>query len=221
MALGDPGGPRLLASHTRRRAADSFYLQGNYAYVAWQEEGLKILDVRDPARIRLAGSFATGPCRTPYLSRCTDVYVTGRHAFLAYDGWLSVLDVRQPNRPVLVGRVNLDTAEPVAMIAGRGRQLYLATLARRIYRLDVSSPSRPVLVSWYDSGYYYAPRTLRLFGDRLYAVATRGLFVLDASDPSRLTLDAWYPGTDAVDVHVANDLVYLTTHHGVTVLRLR
>jgi hypothetical protein len=86
--------------------------------------------------------------------------------------------------------------------------------------LDVSSPSRPVLVSWYDSGYYYDARALRRFGNRLYAVATRGLFVLDASDPSRLTLEAWYPETEAVDVHVAKDLVYLTTYHGVTVLAL-
>jgi len=77
-SVGNPSNPTLLGQYQDNEnyaAASDVYVSGNYAYVANNELGLKIINVSDPANPTLAGSYNTGSAM--------GVYVSGNYAYVA------------------------------------------------------------------------------------------------------------------------------------------
>jgi hypothetical protein len=74
-------------------------INGNYAYLACDEAGLKILDISNPANPITAGEFDTP-------GSASDVEISGNLACIADEYWgLRIIDIRYPAYPVETGYV--------------------------------------------------------------------------------------------------------------------
>jgi hypothetical protein len=165
------GGPAITAN---------VRVQGNLAYMARYGDGLRILDVTDPAQIRLLGH---GPIVAPG-EIYNDVRVSGSIAFLASSAHGVVpWDVSDPNAPVRLPAV-LDNYD-VHTIFLEGTTLYAAATdgaSSGLGIIDVSNPRMPRLV-----GLPFQPELTSYLHD---------LYV----EPGRAYLDYWDAGLVIVDV---------------------
>lgn len=87
-------------------------VEGNYAYVADFKDGLRIIDMSNPAAAHEVGFLDTPG--TAY-----DVKVVGNYAYVAdgYYGGLRIINVSNPAAPVETGF--LDTASEVQSLPGK------------------------------------------------------------------------------------------------------
>lgn len=129
--------PRQLARFTLARTASAVRVVDGHAYLALPEAGLSILDVRDPAHVREAGSFR---------GTVSDLAVAQGHAYLA-DGatGLTILDVSNPQKPAWLGSVNrpgtaLDLHYDDGYVALRNDRSEVALI-------DVRTPKAPKTIS--------------------------------------------------------------------------
>jgi hypothetical protein len=74
--------------------AMSIEVNGNYVYVGDQKQGLRIFDISNPAAPAEIGSL-------PTIMMIFDLVVVGDKVFTASYGFVSVVDVSNPAKPVL------------------------------------------------------------------------------------------------------------------------
>jgi hypothetical protein len=192
----NPADPKLLSEwrvpakwFDSRRGGGSFaHRLGKYLVMPW---ACATLDVSDPAAPRLVGTL---PDRDPYHQK---VIARGHYAYLTNyhrkpDRGLSVVSLRDPKQPKIVGKLNADCSGGYYFGRGvylRGDYLYGVSYGP-FFIVDVSDPTRPTLVSITE---------LRGFGSDCfinypYAYVTMyygGLNILDISNPANPVLIDW------------------------------
>lgn len=160
-------------------------IDGNYAYVTNQEDGLKILNITDPSNPHIIGSYDT-----PNIAY--SVFVEGDIAFLAdnegvlpqYEN-IIVLNVSDPTNPVHKGNCStfFTAGDAARSITVDGNFAYIANMVggMRIVNITDSNIPEPV-------GVRNTPGTsykLVVDGDYAYlADGSNGLVILDVSDPT-------------------------------------
>jgi hypothetical protein len=165
----------------------------NHAYV-YLGVAIRIYDLTDPRRPVRLGLFRSG-----HEDRIERMEVHGDFAFLATSsrlneqgvliarGGLEIYDVRDPSRPVAVGRYEgADSLYDIEIVGDHACVVGVLernprTLGMQI--LDVSEPSHPLLVSRLESGGF--PRALRVVGDYAYLDVGGLPEVIDVRDPAR------------------------------------
>ncbi len=166
-------------------------LAGDYAYVADDPGGLRIVRIADPrnpvevARFFVMG-YANGIARTgSYL------YVSQRLTHTR------IVQVTDPSRPTPVGAY---PASPSRAILAKGNRLYLGT--DRLSILDVSNPTQPVLLGQSQP----TTRTVTyvaVAGNYAYVICQyTGMCILDISNPSSPVQRGCYLNRDARAVAV-------------------
>lgn len=182
------GGLRILARSNLQEAG--FYptpsmvfdvaIQSPYAYLA-EKEGLRILDVSDPAAPRLIRFLYTSaiPIR---------ISVSGRYAAVSYDfsGLIEIYDVTQPSNPVSLSQINVP-----GMIGGvwlSGSLLFAVngvTSDQSLHGLrifDLSNPRAPSQIGFVN---LFAPVDLAIANNYAYVIDTFDrLFIVDISNPA-------------------------------------
>jgi len=171
---------------------------GGYAYLAAGENGLKILDVSDPAKPVISSSLALE-------GFANDICIAGGLAYIAgllgagegnsEGGLLEIVDISNPASPSVRGSVEL-TGQPFGVIVNGGIA-YVATQTTGIALVDVANPDSPALLAAYDTlGLCYG---LDMLGGLLVgADGLDGIVLLDVRDtayPKKL-----YGGTVAGNV---------------------
>ena len=135
--------PRLVKSVTLPAYARRIYVAGGYTYLITDED-LKTFFLDGPARPRLVGSLP-GSFR--------DVYVFGKRLYLLggsfkgdkETGWLEIYDIRDPARPVRLGRVEF--ADYPYMVRADAKAAYIAAGSGGLIVVDCTKPERPVILS--------------------------------------------------------------------------
>jgi len=129
-----------------RGAAVNVTVVDGYAYVAEQQEclapGLRIFDVRDPARPVEVGSYDID-----YGANDVEVVVAGdRRYAIVSDENTSIIDVTDPAAPRLAGSLR-EYSHSVFLERRGGRSLiYLANYGAYVPVFDVTDPEAPVLL---------------------------------------------------------------------------
>lgn len=137
---------------------------------------------------------------------CRAVAVQGNYAYLGEGKGLTVLDVSNTAKPVVVGRmllpfhnVTVKVTDAVRAVAVSGNHAYVA-FGGNICAIDVSNPAKPTFVSktWLNEGGAFD--RLALLGQELYATGTfDGYRICDISDPANIKLNLpSYPATNAL-----------------------
>jgi hypothetical protein len=150
--------------------ASDVVLYEQYALVADDHRGLRVVDVSDVGNMREVGSVDTpGQARR--------VAVIGDTVYLADgDGGLRIIDVSSPEAPIELGASA--TLQPASDVAVAGDYAYVA--AGNLMVVDVSTPADPVPLDLDEPTH---ARALTVEGRLLYSVGAY-LEVLDLSDPS-------------------------------------
>ncbi len=181
--------------------ARSFYLQGDYVYLAAGEEGLKIVDVSDPSAPTLVGTYEIS-------GSMEDVAVTGSVAAALDDvGDVLLLDVSTPAAPVELGRYT--PPEKGYRVVLADNYLYVPAMDSGLRIVDISTPYAPVEVGVYPAGY---ASSVAVGGDYAYLLAGGTLRIINVADPGAPTaLRAYGPvGGWLAGVNVVGERLYLT-----------
>ena len=152
--VSNPRRPKLLAvwqSAEKLKGGAVVAAEGGFAYLGAMSEGVMIFDIRDPARPQRLITFQPDvdfPRRNPgrvQHPNSRGLAVRGNMLFVANDaGGLRVLDVKNRDRPVEVGRyINSAMArkqQAYNNIVLRGRLAYIAVDYAGLEIVDVSNP---------------------------------------------------------------------------------
>ncbi|TAK33847.1 MAG: hypothetical protein EPO21_11525 [Chloroflexota bacterium] len=221
-----PGTPNLLQAGDyvpKIGSLNGVVVENGYAYGASPWNGLRVMDVSNPASPSWVSTFVMRQA-FGIAKKGADVYIAGNawHPDSFADGpGLWILDVANPANPTV--RSSLLTPGTPNGIALSGSYAYLAEAAyvdtgtgttRGVSGLrivDISSPANPtqvVLVATPGS-----PKAVAVVGNYAYVAAgTAGLQIVDATVPASASLVASYPlagGANAVDVAVVGSRAYV------------
>jgi hypothetical protein len=182
---------------------------GQYAYLATENAGLRVLDLSDPTNPVRIGSYFN---RTLSSRSARAMALAGDYAYLAYAaGSLEVVDVSNPSDPRRVGTgvhgnlwawpTRLVVVPPHALVALGGQGLAI---------MDVADPANPQLITRYTGNFVI--EDVAVSGRYAYlAAGSEGLEVVDWSDPAAPQAVGHYPGEYVRAVAVAGSTAWIMT----------
>ena len=191
-----------LVGHIGGAWARAVAVQGDYAYVATESNGLRVIDISDPANPREVGCYCSS-------ERTSGIFVSGSRAYLAIGEGIDVLNVSDPSSPYRMG--SFGTSGSAMDVVVVDYYAYVATWGA-LQIVDVSNPARPRGVGAYKEpwplGYFYG---VSVSGDYACVASERvGLYVLDISDPiAPRLLGTFYTAGWSYDVQVVDSYAYV------------
>jgi hypothetical protein len=149
-------------------------VQGDHAYVAGGEEGLRIINVKNPAYPYSVGTFNTS-------GFAEGVFVSGNYAYVA-DGQhgLQIVDVSDTYNPDSAGR--FDTPGFAEDVFVSENFAYVADGAGGLQIIDVTDPNHPEAAAQFSNG--ASVRGVFVTGNYAYLATATGLQILNVSDPT-------------------------------------
>ncbi len=162
-----PGTPVLLDNELVTGFSKSFDVRWPLVYVASRFTGLAILDVSDPGDIRTRSAINLAD---QYNGETIDVCVSGSYAYVANTHRLVVLDVADPDVPVIVDELMV-AAECVHVVGG---YLFVTTGNDELLMYGLGDAGALTLIDAIDvdgmslGANDTSPRDMSLVGDRLY-----------------------------------------------------
>jgi hypothetical protein len=189
--VSDPAAPRIVGSYDTGGHAWNVALWDGYAYVADEQNGLRVIDVRNPAHLIEVGALSPPRSSTFFGDLAIGVQPSSGQAF-AYvadafpgDASLRVVNISDPAEPRQVSRLSLGVGVEGDVraygVAVAGEAAYLGVGAAGLRVVDVSDPYTPMEV-----GALIVPGradNLVVSGDRVYLV-DGDLRIVDVSEPS-------------------------------------
>jgi hypothetical protein len=200
----------LLGGYDGPDRGEVVVIEGDYAYVAgWEQGGLRIVDVSDPASPFLAGFY-----NTPVRAR--SVCVSGNYAFVADDSnGLQIYNITDPTTPTLAGIFSASVSYDVAVY---GNYAYVAIGPSGLRVADISNPASPFLAGTNAS---CQPYCVMVHGD--YLLTSNGpsnsLSFLDISDPaSPSVVGSCATAAEVFRIDIAGDYAYVGSKAGLLVV---
>ncbi len=149
-------------------------VNGDYAYVADSEGGLRIVDVSDPTQPHEVGTYGTSGVYA------NGVAVSNSTAYVTSGSGLQVVDVSDPAHPAEVGAYYISGRGYTNDVVVSGGTAYVADRWGGLRVMDVSDSANPSEISSYDmSGH---AQDVFISGSTAYVATTEGLRVMDVSD---------------------------------------
>ncbi len=168
--FSNPAAPVLLGQ--TYEYSRSVSVSGSYAYIAQQEDGVKIFNISDPAHITVAGTYKVASSFT------RDVKAAGSRAYVSDNTIVRILDISNPADPKELS--TFTTPGDTEWITVDNNKLYVANGSYGFQVLDISNPLAPVEISRYNTlGFVQG---LAVNGENLIvADIAGGLFVMEPS----------------------------------------
>jgi len=186
-----PTEPRELGRYTPSdKYPHDMFAVGDRLYVNYAGAGYFIADTSDPSNPVTLGNYSY-PGQYSHANAVT--HMGGRTlSFMGGEGpgeHLRVLDISDPTHIVKMGEFQLRPAVSIHNMVLVGKKLYLSWYQEGVRVLDVSNPTRPTQVAYFNTyrendplrgGYYDGAIGIRVPGDGyIYTVDTgRGLLIL-------------------------------------------
>jgi len=191
-------------------------VDGNYAYLASGNYGLRVIDISNPISPTQVGNFdnLTGP---DPIEGAVGIEVKGNDAYLASRVYgLQVIDISNKTSPVGIGFYN--TSGNAAGLDFSGNYVYFAKSGNGLQVIDVSNPTSPTLEGNDDNN--YAAQEVYTRGNYAYVSSHYdGLRIIDISSPASPVQVGDYDIVGNVpDIYVSGDYAYITATWGVHVV---
>jgi hypothetical protein len=221
LSLAD-GGLKQVACYRPPGYADAVAVAGDLAYVVGPGTGLRVMDTADAAWPRQVGALELPGYLSSVKAVGRYVYV-GEQAIRELSGYLYVVDVSDPGRPVLTGTAavgncrDMDVADGIAYFATEfGLEL-----------VSVSNPARPVSLGVFQVKQQISAAAtavgVAVQGKLAFLASARaGLQIVDISSPRQPRLIGGYgtDSSDSQDVAVAGNMAYLADVFGVRLVNV-
>jgi hypothetical protein len=180
------GGPVRLGTFYTLVNPQAMVVDGSRVFVADGEDGLRAVDVSDPADPVDAGTWTSGDTTHPATAH--DVVVASGLAYVA-DGeaGLRIVDVSSPGAMNEIGAFAPDGADILSVVVQAdtsGTRAWVTDRARGLQAIDVTDPAHPTRLS--ELALADVANGVALDGSLLYVAAgVSGLQIVDASDGRR------------------------------------
>jgi hypothetical protein len=202
----------------RIRDAWALDVAGPLIYVAAYESGLQIIDASNPDSTSLVGRYPRSLAES--LVAC-DVVIRGDFALIAErDQGLQVFRITNLDNITLAGKLVINSG--AHSIALAGDTAYVLGFDNRIYIIDITSPTTPVLISTYspDNLSVDGIAAIRVVGGLAYiATYTNGIQVLDVTNPSKVLKVASFDTYGrSSGLAVANGRIFVADQEGGLVI---
>jgi hypothetical protein len=192
------------------------------AFIADGEQGLKIVDVTDPASPNLLGKFQETGCF--YFK----VFVLGDYAYIIDRTLgLRIIDISVPGNPSLTGFWNVEGIS-LHDVWSDGNIVCLAALNDGLKIIDVSNPASPTLAATFDELGTNKPIDcvygLDVANDVAFlAACSTGIIAVDISTPASPSLEGVYSSSDHIqrftNVKIRGNYAFASDHFsGVVIL---
>lgn len=178
--------------------ASNIAITGGYAYLVSVGGALHVLDVTDPARATLVGTYQMD-------SFPSAIDVADDYAYVLDSEGLQIIDMSDLGVPRLIATYEINHGSAGSIKLSNG-YAYISALYNGLYILDVRNPKHPILAAHYDPVGWV--REITLVSTDAYVVSN-GLEILDVSDASDPVLIGRYQGS-GIDLSVNSGYVYLT-----------
>ncbi len=166
--LAVPHTPVLLGEKELGYKAVNMTITGNRVYLACNQEGMVIIDARDPRSPREVATAAL-PWPQQGFAHSRDIAVRDGFAYVANGSeGVQVYDVVNPQQPNLVA--SLKTPGFANVLALSGNSLYVSDNAKSLLRIDVSEPARSRIAG--SSDLALNPRKMAVSGEAVYLVSS-------------------------------------------------
>ncbi|MCB8940321.1 MAG: hypothetical protein H6655_18070 [Ardenticatenaceae bacterium] len=215
--VSDPTQPHKLGYFHSKSLPTDLLLHGDLVYLAtW--EFIDIVDVTDRDAPRQLGMFSEGATSLAYADNQLAAGFGGCSFRSGYcTGGLHLYDLAEPERPSLIGRLQLDNipgydvALANGLAVGTGKGLWITELAN-VENLQVNGRD------FLDNGWLYAAQVL--LDDHLaYVTQYDGLHIMDISQPTNPTLIGYFPTANQLtDLVLRDGRLYLTGWSGLEIL---
>lgn len=142
VSVNDPSNPRLIGVENTSGKAQDLVVVGPMAYVSDDVLGLRVVDVSIPAAPFLRTSLSLP-------GQPQGIAAAGHIVFVAAGGQIDVIDVGDPDRPIIVGMVPTPNGSQDIEVSGeRG---YVAERFGGVRILNLSAPSAPTSIGSFDT----------------------------------------------------------------------
>lgn len=195
--VSDPSAPAGVGSYLLADILRDVHVDGDVAYVAASFQGLRILDVSNPATITEIG---VADC-----SFASTVDVAGDRAYTGAGDVLCVTDVTDPAAPEALG--TFEAPSFINDVAALGQHVLLV-LGTELCVVDVADPSQPFLVA--TAPIPYQGQRISVSGSRAYVAARgSGWVAFDIADPTNPVQVTGFGAVErTADIDVQSDLVF-------------
>lgn len=207
--------------------SESIFVKDNYLYLAKGNEGLYIVDVKDPSN-----PVVTSKLILP--GRARDVSVENNIAYIAQadhylegkKGWVSIVDIKDKTSPKLLKTLKFGSA--IHSLAVNESVLYIPDThgrkedKRALHIYDVSKPAEPSLISTTKQKNFMG--MLVYLDKKLYSSDARRLKILDVCNPKvpKIVINTPLHNKKAYSIRVKDDFLVYTHHdHGMSVYHLQ
>ena len=200
-AAQDSSGVRKVGMlyHDWKAVCDLTVVQ-NYAYIADDGSGVKVVDIADPEQPSEVGS-----CSTP--GTALSIAVSNNYLYVAdYTEGMRVIDITDPSSPVEVGFCNIPGKTYRVVVSGI--YAYVAADQTGLWIIDISDPEAPTTIGVY-------PKTERfkfgVSGNYLYITDwSSEVKVVDISDPAEpQVVSSWSLDGQPSDLTISGDYAYV------------
>ena len=187
------------------------YLEGEYAYIATDKNGLRIIDISDNFSPVEVGFLETG-------TTSKEVYVKDSYAYLAcqFDG-LFIIDVRDPENPVQIEYFNRTSFSVYAY----ENYVYSTRYYKGLNVINIVDPQNP-FEEWYIE--LTSGGLIDDYGKMEYEVTGRdsflyvadgdfGFYIIDISDPlDPVITTSLYTNGQANNIALSGNIAYVSTN---------
>lgn len=186
--VSDPSNPVKLSKVLLPSTVQGIDVSGNYAYVANDNYGLRIIDISNKYTPYEVGFYDLGT--DTFAGGALKVCVAGNYAYVAggNDHKLRIFAVSSPSSPTLL--MTYDTGDFLGNVAVSGSYAYLAN-NNGLRILNINNPSSPTEVGFYDT--QGSNRHVFVSGNYAYlGDYGDGLRIIDVSNPASPTEVGYY-----------------------------
>ena len=175
--------------------AEDIAIQGDYAYVAYEDSGLHIVSIQGAPAVAAIGIY-----REQDGMRLSGVAVSGNYAYVSTpDEGVKIIDVSTPSDPRLVSSYNKSMGGGDGWaVAAVGTMVYLLYQEWGVYLIDAAEPETPSYVAKYPTGIAFNGdyRYMAVSGTMIYIYndEKNAVYVLDASEDAPVGYTATRPG---------------------------
>jgi hypothetical protein len=196
-----PTSPSLIASENRTYFVhtNDICISDLYAYLAADRDGVRIMNIANPANPIFAGRFDTP-------GNAYGVFVQGNYAYVADYSSIQIINITNSSNPVFAGSITTPGISQAIFVAGN--YAYIGNYNQSLQIINIANPTNPVNVATFQTqGSVNGVIVRDIYA--YVAVANGDILLMSVADPAHPTILGSYDiGTCAKDVQVVDNYAF-------------
>jgi hypothetical protein len=216
--VSDPTNPILRGVSVVGDRPHCLASKGHYAYAAgFADPWLFVIDASNPDTVTRNGVVIGGFPRSAFVQ--DTLLIVGTQAFTTGFRLLKIFSVACPDSPVFLGEtesIGNGAFDEITSVTAEGNYAYFETYSPRVYSVDISSPTLPLLLSQISCRNplpdVWAGQKVSSSEGTVFAAYAGTLWIVNATDPGSLSTRSYFPtGGTPFKLDVKDSLLFVAS----------